>query len=310
MQHRLLGSSGLQVPILGLGTASFGDLYGRMDDAQAAATVRAALDLGITLLDTSPYYGITLAETRLGKALAGIPPDVYLLVTKCGRYGVDDFDFTPARIARSLDQSLARLGVDHVDLLLLHDVEFADLDRIVGDSIPALADLKDTGKARLVGVSGLPLGALLRCARTGLLDAVLSYCHRTLLDTTLDAALPEFQERGVGVLNASPLAMGLFSPQGPQSWHPAPAAVQEHCRRAVEHCRRAGADPARLALQFAMAQPGVASTLCGAASPAEVAACAAAAAEPIDQALLAEVRALLAPVRDVTWRQGRPENNP
>src|SRR5437870_13807368 len=117
MQLRTLGKTGLEVSKLGFGGSSLGAVFRSVDQTDATRAVRTALDLGINFFDTSPFYGSTRAESVLGKALEGVPRDDYALATKVGRYGETEFDFSAARVNRSLDESLARLGVDYVDLL-------------------------------------------------------------------------------------------------------------------------------------------------------------------------------------------------
>jgi aryl-alcohol dehydrogenase-like predicted oxidoreductase len=307
---RDLGNTGMRVSILGLGAASLGSVYGPVDADTAVATVHRALDVGINFFDASPYYGATKGESMLGRGLRGVPRQDYFVATKCGRNGQDDFDFSPVALERSLDASLQRLGVDAVDVLQLHDVEFGDLDRILEESLPALQRLQAAGKARHVGMTGLPLQVFARAlAKGAALDTVLSYCHFTLFDQTLAELLPALQARGIGVVNASPLAMGLLSRHGPRDWHPAPPLMQETCRRAEAFCRARSVDLARLAIQFSCSHPGIATTLCGTADPEEIAANAAALEQPPDPHLLREVRAVLAPIHNRTWLQGRPENN-
>src|SRR5687768_8190702 len=177
MEQRLIAGTELRVSMLGYGAAPLGDVYGRVDLATGIRSVRAALDLGVTVFDVSPYYGRTRAETVLGRALAGVDRDAYTLATKVGRYGVDEFDFSAARVRRSVDESLARLGTGHLDLVQVHDIEFGDLDQVVGETLPALAALRETGKVRYVGVTGYPLAALAAVAGRADLDTVLSYCH-------------------------------------------------------------------------------------------------------------------------------------
>jgi aryl-alcohol dehydrogenase-like predicted oxidoreductase len=310
LQLRPLGSTGLRVSALGLGAASLGGIYGDYDEAQGIATVHRAFDLGINVFDSSPYYGNWRAETMLGKALQGLPRDRYVLMTKCGRYGADAFDFSPKRLQQSLDESLRLLQQDHVDVLQLHDVEFGDLDAILCDSVPALQAMKASGKVRFIGITGLPLRNFRRALELNAqLDTILSYCHATLFDNTLIELLPTLATRGIGVLNASPTGMGLLSKHGAPAWHPAPDAIQKLCRKAAAHCQSHGTELAELAVQFSCALPGVATTLCGTTSPREVEANIAAIARPIDATLLGEVRTMLLPIKNRTWQQGRPENN-
>jgi L-galactose dehydrogenase len=272
------------------------------------------LELGINLIDVSPYYGLTKAETVLGRALAGLPRQRYFLATKCGRYGanLDDFDFSAARVTRSVDESLSRLGVDYLDIIQVHDMEFGDIRQIVGETIPALLKVKERGKARFVGITGLPLAMFVRVIEQsppGAIDTILSYCHYELNDTSLLETLPAMEQRGIGVINASPLGMGLLSLRGTPNWHPAPDEVKRRCLQAAEHCRAKGSSIIKLAVQYSLSEPRVATTLVGTASPENIASNVAWAAEPIDQRLLNEVLEILKPVHNVTWPQGRPENN-
>lgn len=309
MQYRNLGRTGLSVSVLGYGAANLGGIYGPVDENEAIRSVHLALDRGINLFDCSPYYGSTRAESVLGKALLGVPRDRYLMATKCGRYDVDAFDFSPARIRTSLDESLQRLRTDHLDVFQLHDVEFGDLDRILDESVATLQELKTSGKVRCIGITGLPLAIFRRALAAGVaLDVVLSYCHNTLFDDTLLALATDLGSAGIGVLCASPTGMGLLSPHGPPAWHPAPPTVRMYCQRAVQHCLAHGVNPAALSMQLATRDERVASTFCGTASTGELEANLRAIEQPIDEELLCEVRKILAPVRDHTWVQGRPEN--
>jgi aryl-alcohol dehydrogenase-like predicted oxidoreductase len=309
VHYRPLGTTGLQVSALGFGAANLGGIYGPLDEQEGIRAVRRAFDLGVTLFDTSPYYGTTRSETVLGRALKGLPRDRYVLSTKCGRYDVADFDFTPARLVKSLDESLARLQTDHVDVLLLHDVEFGDLDRILRESLPAIAACKQSGKVRCVGFSGLPLAIF----RRGLVsrvpfDVALSYAHATLFDDTLLGLAPDLAARGIGLLNASPASLGLLSSHGPRDWHPASPAIRAACRAAADLCRARGVELAELAIGFSSNLPGIAATLCGPGSVREIEANVRAATNGPDPELLADVQRLLAPIKNQTWAQGRPEN--
>lgn len=309
MQQRPLGTTGLQVSTLGLGAASLGGVYGDVDEREAIRTVHRAFELGITLFDASPYYGSTRGETVLGKALKSLPREQYFLSTKAGRYGLDDFDFSPARLRESLDESLRRLGTDHVDLFLLHDVEFSDLDRTLLVALPVLAEMKAKGKVRCIGYSGLPLAIFRRgLALSVPFDVVLSYSHATLFDTTLSQLVPSLAARGIGLINASPGALGLLSSHGPQPWHPASPAIRAACKRAADFCKQRGVEIAELALSFSCSLPGPAATLCGTADPGELERNVQAASTPPDPELTAAVRSMLASIRDQTWIQGRPEN--
>jgi L-galactose dehydrogenase len=311
MEYRILGKTGLRVSALSFGASSLGGVFRDVNEADAIRAVHLSLDLGINFIDVSPYYGLTKAETVLGRALAGVRRDRYLLATKVGRYGAEiaDFDFSATRVTASVDESLARLGVEYVDLIQAHDIEFGDLDQVVEETIPTLRRLQQAGKARFVGITGLPLGALGYVVERSDVDTVLSYCHCELNDTALVGLIPFLKSKEIGVISASPLGMGLLTNRGTPAWHPAPLRVKQACAKAAEHCRRRGADIEKLAIQFALANPDIATTLVGSANPENMRRNIRWAQEPMDQALLHEVREILRPVADVTWPSGRIENN-
>ena len=234
MEYRVLGKTGLRVSALGFGASSLGGgMFGRpVEEADAIRTVHTALDLGINFIDVSPFYGYTKAETVLGKALKGIPRSSYYLATKVGRYGDAAFDFSAARTMASVDESLARLGVDYVDIIQSHDNEYGNLDQVVGETIPALRKLQQTGKVRFVGITGYPLKIFSYIAARAELDTILSYNHYSLNDTTLTELIPFLESKGVGIISASPVSQGLLTNQGTPDWHPAPDKVKKICAEA------------------------------------------------------------------------------
>jgi L-galactose dehydrogenase len=311
LQFRPLGKTGLKVSVLSFGASSLGGVFRDIDENEAIRAVHLSIDRGINFIDVSPFYGLTKAETVLGKALKSVARDKYVLATKVGRYGMEpkDFDFSAARVTASIERSLARMQVDHVDLIQAHDIEFASLDQIVNETVPALRKLQESGKARWVGVTGLPLNSLKFVVERTPIDTILSYCHYELNDTALLSLIPLLQKRGVGVISASPLGMGLLSNRGAPDWHPAPPRVRELCARAAAHCAARGASIEKLAVQYAVAQPAIATTLVGSASPVNMSRNIDWVDEPLDPALLDEVLEILRPIHDVTWPSGRPENN-
>lgn len=309
MQYRPLGDTGLMVSVLGCGAAPLGNVYGTIDAEAGITAVRTALDLGVNVIDVSPYYGHTVAESVLGRALAPVDRDSYVLATKVGRYGEADFDFSAARVRRSVEESLARLGIQHIDVIQCHDVEFGDLDQIVEETIPALVALREAGKVRHIGVTGYPLPALALLADRVRLDCVLSYCHYTLLDRSLDGWSPFFAQRGVAVMNASPLGMGALTSRGAPDWHPAPAHVLQSCAEAAQLCADRGSSIEDLALRFSTAHPGFATTFVGMSGADEVRRNVHSALTAPDEDLLAAVGEVLAPVQGHVWPSGRPENN-
>jgi L-galactose dehydrogenase len=308
MEYRKLGKTGWNVSIIGYGAAPLGGVYGKLDEKKGIRSVHTAVDLGINFIDTAPYYGATASETVLGKALKGIPRERYYLSTKIGRYGLADFDFSAERVVRSVDESLTRLRLAHIDLVICHDIEFVSIDQVVNETIPALQKLKRQGKVRKVAVSGLPLRIFPKVLDQTPLDAILSYCHYCLNDITLVRLFPYFQAKGVGVINAAPMAMGLLTQRGPQKWHPASNEIKEACARAVAHCRKKKASLSKLALQFAVGHRDIASTFVGSPTPEEVKQNIKCVGERIDMGLLSEVQEILRPIQNQTWPSGLPEN--
>jgi L-galactose dehydrogenase len=308
MEYRRLGVTDLTVSALGYGASPLGGVFDDVDETDAIRSVRESLASGVNFFDVSPYYGITRAETVLGRALSGIPCDEYVLATKVGRHGDDEFDYSQRRVRASVDESLRRLGIEHVDLIQCHDIEFVSLDQVVDETIPTLRSLVDEGKARYVGITGYSLKALEYVSARTKVDTVLTYCRYNLQDRSLAELLPTFAEREIGVINASVLAMGALTARGAPPWHPASAELLGACARAAQLCREKGADIAKLALQYALRLPGVASTLVGSARSENMARNIACSEGEVDLDLIAEVEQVLAPVRNAGWPVGRPEN--
>lgn len=311
MKFRKLGNTGLDVSVLAFGGSSLGSAFREIDEAEGIRTVHVAVDNGINLIDTAPFYGLTKAETVLGKALREIPREKYLLATKVARYGYKeaDFDFSPERVTRSVDESLARLGVDYIDFIQVHDMEFGDMDFIVNETIPALKKIQAMGKVRYVGISSLPLKLQRYVLDRTPVDQIQSYCHYCLNDTALADFVPYLKEKGVAIFNSAPLAMRLLSDEGPPDWHPASPELKAKCAEAAAHCRARGSNIGKLALQFSVANPDIATNIVGSANPVRILQNIREIEEPLDTQLLAEVLEILKPVHDSTWPSGRPENN-
>lgn len=312
MLYRTLGRTGLEVSVLGYGASPLGNEFSTIDPAEGRRAVRQAIDLGINYFDVSPYYGRTLAETRLGEALEGRRTEV-ILATKAGRYGVnlpDGFDFSAERITRSVEESLRRLRTDYFDVFQVHDIEFGDRNQIIEETLPAMFRLKEQGKVRFVGITAYPLQILAQVAATLPVDTILSYCRYDLLDTGLETTLlPLAKERGIGLINGSPLHMGALTDKGVPAWHPAPRRVLAACQEAAAFCRARGADIADLALQFALAEPAVATTLVGMSKVTHVERNVRLVGTTADPELLAGVKDILRPVMNAVWLEGRLENN-
>lgn len=312
MDYRYLGDTGLEVSVLGFGASPLGDEFGAIRPVDGQRAVDCALDHGVTYFDVAPYYGRTLAEERLGAYLAGKRHRV-VLATKAGRYDRDwpeGFDFSAARITASVEESLRRLRTDVIDVYQLHDVEFGDRQVLVNEALPALQRLKEQGKVRAIGITGYPLACLRDLAAAADVDVILSYAHYNLMNTRLDRELAPFaRARGIGLINASPLHMGMLTEAGPPDWHPAPDDVREVARRVADWCREQGVDLAALALQFALDYDAVATTLVGMSTEAQVTQNVRAVSVQPDPDVLRAVRQMIAPVADRTWPSGRPENH-
>lgn len=311
MLYRDLGRTGLRVSVLGYGASALGGVFGATNDADGIRAVHAALDHGINFIDVAPYYGATKAETVLGQALRGIDRSRYFLATKVGQYGEGEFDFSAARVTRSLDESCRRLGVDHLDLLQCHDIEFASVDQIVDETLPALVRLRDAGRIGHIGITALPLKvlfAVLDRSGPGVVETVLSFCRHTLNDAALADAVPAFRRHGVGIINAAPTGMGLLTPRGAPSWHPATPAMIAAARQCAAYCRAVDVDLVRLAIQFSISHPGIATTLVSSARPDEVLRNIASVEAPVEFEHIGRLLDLLRPVHNHNFTRGRPEN--
>lgn len=308
VRYRRFVPGGPEVSELGFGASPLGGIYGTFAERDGMAAVHAALDAGINILDVAPYYGLAAAETVLGKALRGIDRTRYVLATKVGRRGDDVFEFTAEGVTRSVRDSMQRLGVDHIDLIQCHDIEFGSLNQVAHETIPALRALQQAGLVRWIGVTGYPLPALLAIAERVPVETVMSYCQYTVQAGRLAAWAPEFASAGATLINASPLGTGVLTDRGAPSWHPALAAVLARCAQAAAFCGERGASFARLALQFAVVASPCVTTVVGSACASHVERDIGWIGEPFDADLLTEVEAILAPVRDIGWASGWPEN--
>jgi aryl-alcohol dehydrogenase-like predicted oxidoreductase len=286
-----------------------GGIFRQVEESEALRTVATALDSGINFIDVSPFYGLTRAETVLGKGLRGVDRGSYYLATKVGRYGDTEFDFSARRVLASVDESLTRLGVGYVDIIQAHDIEYSELTQVIEETIPALRRVQEAGKARFIGVTGYPLSVFQSILNHANVDTILSYNHYSLNDMTLLELLPVLEKNSVGVINASPLSQGLLTIRGAPAWHPAPANVQRTCMQAAVYCKQEGSDLAKLAVQFSARNPQIATTLVGTADPGNLQRNLDWIEEPFDEALAAEVKQILSPIQDQTWVVGRPENN-
>jgi L-galactose dehydrogenase len=309
MEYRKLGRTDLQVSLLGFGTAPLGDVYGTTDPLEGKRAVHFSIDHGINFFDSSPYYGLTLAEERLGHAQSGKRHQV-VLATKCGRYGLTDFDFSPKRVIKSIDESLRRLQTDYVDLFQAHDIEFGDTEQIIHETLPAMRKIQEQGKARFIGITGYPLKTLVRVAEAVPVDTILTYCRYNLMVTDMEEVLTLFAKRkGIGLINAAGLHMGILTQAGEPDWHPAPARVREAGRKLAILCRERGADVAEVALRFCLDHPYVSTTLVGIPNCTQVEMNLKLLRARTDPEMIDAIRAAVAPVFNQIWPSGRPENH-
>ncbi len=309
MRRRSLGRTGRTVAELAFGTAALGDVFGRIDEAVGMRAVHAAIDAGLDWFDTAPLYGFGLAEERLGRALQGRRERV-VVATKCCRDTFERFDFSAGRVTESLHESLRRLRTDHVDVYQIHDVEFGDRAQVLGEAIPAALRLKEQGLVRHVGITGLPVRYLKFLLERCDVDLVLSWAHYNLVADELATELaPLCAARGIGLLNASPLLQGLLTEAGPPAWHRSPREVLAVGPKIAALCRSAGLDVAQVALRFAIDHPQIATTIVSIADEAQLQSNLEALALDLPPGLLDRIAAIVAPVKNRMWYEGRPENN-
>jgi len=309
MLYRRLGKTELNVSVIGFGASPLGNVFDDCDESEGIRSVHCAIDLGINFFDVAPFYGLTLAETRLGDAIKGKRNDI-LLATKCGRYGLRDFDFSYQRILDSADESLKRLKTDYVDLMQLHDIEFGSKEQVLNEAIPALQKIKASGKARFVGITGLPVRYLAAIATEVEVDTVLSWAHYNLLQDEINAELvPLCQQKDMGLMNAAPLVQRILSDASIPAWHNAPVELQAIQAPLLECCKKYGVALSDVAIRYAIDHPFIASTIIGMCDQNNVKKNIGVLEFSMPEGLLDEINQLVAPVKNTMWYEGMPENN-
>ncbi|XP_067006585.1 uncharacterized protein [Anabrus simplex] len=269
MRYNSLGKTGLQVSHLAFGGGALGNHYGSYSEEEAIAAVRQAIKQGVNYIDTAPWYGQGRSEEVLGKALQGVPRQAYYIGTKVARYDIEVskmFDFSAEKTKWSIDHSLKLLGLDYVDVIQVHDIEFApSLDMVLNETLPELEKAVQDGKARFIGVTGYPVSELKKAVEGSRIpiSTILSYSRDTLIDSTLQEYIPFFQSKGVGVIEAAGPAMGLLTNGGPPDWHPASNELKEICAAAANFCKEQNVELGRLAMYHTLAQKGPAMHLVG-----------------------------------------------
>jgi aryl-alcohol dehydrogenase-like predicted oxidoreductase len=312
MRYTELGKTGMKISHLSFGASSLGSVFHETRLNESIEAVEAAIDGGINFIDVSPYYGHYKAETVLGQALKNIPREKYYLSTKVGRYGkdgVNTWDYSAKRVTDSVYESMERLGVDFIDLINVHDIEFQSalpggLQKVVDETLPALVELRSKGVVGHVGITDLQLQNLkwvVEHSETGTVESVLNFCHYCLNDDALADYVEFFEQNGVGIINASPLSMGLLSQRGVPDWHPAPKPLVDACQKAAEYCREKGYPIEKLAVQYSVSSPHIASTLFSSANPDNVRRNIQWANEESDWQLVEEVKNIIGDQQRVTW---------
>lgn len=307
MKYHKLGKTGMMVSELGFGASSLGGVFHSLKENDGIDAVFAAVDAGINFIDVSPYYGYYKAETVLGKALKDIPRDKYYLSTKVGRYGEDGhntWDYSAKRVTDSVYESMDRLNVDYLDIINVHDIEFADLNQVINETLPALHELKRKGIVKHVGITDLQLDNLkwvIEHSDEGTVESVLNFCHYCINDDKLGDYLDFFEKHGVGVVNASPFSMGLLSERGVPEWHPAPKPLIEACAKAAAYCKEKGYAIEKLAIQFSLSNERIATTLFSTTKAANVLKNIEYVGEEMDRQLLDDVVKIIGNQKYVTW---------
>jgi aryl-alcohol dehydrogenase-like predicted oxidoreductase len=307
MEYREIGKTGMKVSNLSFGASSLGGVFHSLKEERGIEAVKTAVDNGINFIDVSPYYGHLKAEQVLGKALKQIDRNKYYLSTKVGRYGADGknyWDYSGKRATESVYESMERLNVDYVDIINVHDIEFADLDQVCQETLPALVELRNKGIVKHVGITNLTLRHfkyVIDHVPAGTVESVVSFCHYCLNDDALTDYLDYFEQKEVGVINASPFSMGLLTERGAPDWHPAPAPLRDLCHKAAEYCKSQGKSIEQLAVKYSVSNPRIATTLFSTTSPENVLRNIEWANTPLDEKLLTEVRAILEPRFRDTW---------
>jgi D-threo-aldose 1-dehydrogenase len=292
--ERRLGATDIRLPVLGFGAAPIGNLYTEVTDDEAMRAIGVALEKGIRYFDTAPYYGYGLSESRLGQGLKGVSRDSVRISTKVGRRIYEDttrepgqegfavagykaeFDYSRDGVMRSFESSLKRLGTDHVDILLLHDIgrlTHGDrhpvlLRQALDEALPAMAELKSSGACGAIGIGVNEEDIAVELMPLFPLDCVMLAGRYTLLEQHASRRImQEAQARNVGILVAGPYSSGLMgdarAPGSTYNYAPVEPEVLQRAQRIYALCAEHGVDAGAAALQFPLAHPAVASVVAG-----------------------------------------------
>jgi aryl-alcohol dehydrogenase-like predicted oxidoreductase len=276
MDYRYLGKTGIKVSNLSFGASSLGGVFHSVKESEGIRSVHVAIDNGINLIDVSPYYGNLKAEYILGMALKEIPRDKYYLSTKVGRLwqnGEKAWDYSGRSVIKSVDESLNRLNTDYIDFIHCHDVEFSNKLQIIEETLPALHNLKKSGKVRHTGITGLPLENfkyIIDRVPEGMVETIITFCHYSLNDDSLVDYLDYLESHQVGIINAAPYSMGLLTERGKPDWHPADEQIVMTCREAVDFCIAHNEHIEQLAIKYSVSNPRIPTTLVSTSNPENV----------------------------------------
>jgi L-galactose dehydrogenase len=310
MKYNLLGKTQLKVSALSFGSSALGGVFTTVDESTAIKAVHAALDAGINYFDTAPAYGATKSEIVLGKALKGISRDKYILSTKIGKYAApiagqpDVLDYSEKRTYQSIQESAERIGTDYFDIIHIHDIEYHNrthTEWALQEGYDAVCKLKKEGRIGAVSFGIYPIDLWERIFENYAIDAALVHNHYCLNDTLLENLLPEALENGIGIINASPFASGLLTERGTAAWHPANAEERSLFAQAAELCKARGSNIAKLALQFAVSNAQIPTTMFSSANPQSVKRNLEWYEEKLDDELVKDVIQILQPVMNKQW---------
>lgn len=310
MDYTILGKTNLKVSRISFGASALGGVFREIDEEDGIRAVHTALDAGINYFDVAPAYGGTVAETVLGKALRGIPRERFVLSTKAGKYtqpgsyGSDELNYSADRIRKGLQESMARLGVDYIDIVHLHDFEYqggAHTESAFAEGFPALAALKEEGVIGHVGAGIYPLPLWQRVIAEAPVDAILTHNHYCLNDTRGTELVEPARAKNIGMINASPFASGLLTGGTVADWHPANAEERKIFADAAALCENHGTSIAKIALQFACQRSPFHTTLFSTARTTSLMRNIEWSREPYDSSIVEEVRKILSPVIDKQW---------
>ncbi|EDW66645.1 uncharacterized protein Dvir_GJ23713 [Drosophila virilis] len=268
MEYRKFGKTGLEISKIAFGGGALCANYG-FDLEEGIKTVHDALKAGINYIDTAPWYGQGRSEEVLGKALRDVPREAYYIATKVARYELDYehmFDFSAQKTRESVEKSLQLLGLDYVDVIQIHDIEFAEnLEIVLNETLPALEQLVKEGKAKFIGLSAYPISVLKEfiSRAEGRFDTVLTYARYTLADNTLLDYLDYFKSQNLGIICAAAHSLGLLTNAGPQPWHPASDEQKKIARKAAKLCKKEGVELGKLAMYYTIQLRDVSTFLVG-----------------------------------------------